>query len=293
MPNRYFEKFPLTTYANAQVVDITKRSALLERVSANPYVFYPYDIGTSERPDQLAARYYNDPYNSWILYVANKIVDPYYEWYLTEDEINEFIEKKYGSLHSAQSKTMHYKNAWFDQQEMITPSEFQSLPIAMQKYWEPNYGAGSSIINYTRKEIDWMVNTNKLVSYSVESTKTFIVDEICEIVFDASNVGRGQVAGISNGNLIIQHVSGTFYPSEVAAINPNSHIRGLESEASTKFNSVSIIANNIPDAEIVYWTPVSYYDFEVERNEYNRSIRVVDFDLKEVMADNLRELMKE
>ena len=60
MPERYFEKFPVITYSNNQVVDITKRVTLLDRVSESPYVFYPYDISNAERADHFSHRYYED-----------------------------------------------------------------------------------------------------------------------------------------------------------------------------------------------------------------------------------------
>lgn len=91
--DRYFDKFPVINYSNNTIVDITKRVALLDKVSRNPYVFYPYDIVSDERADQLSSRYYEDSYKSWLLYLSNKITDPYYEWYLTEKEFLEFIEK--------------------------------------------------------------------------------------------------------------------------------------------------------------------------------------------------------
>ena len=82
MADRYFDKFPLVYYSNNFVVDITRRVALLESVSTNPYAFYPYDIEDNERADQFCSRYYDDAYKSWVIYLGNKIADPYYEWYL-------------------------------------------------------------------------------------------------------------------------------------------------------------------------------------------------------------------
>jgi len=107
--DRYFDKFPIISYANNQVVDITKRVAMLEKVSRNPYAFYPYDIVGDERADQLSSRYYEDSYKSWLLYITNKITDPYYEWYLTEREFLEFLEKKYGSIYTSSIKRIRSK----------------------------------------------------------------------------------------------------------------------------------------------------------------------------------------
>ena len=38
---------------------------------------------------------------------------------------------------------------------------------------------------------------------------------------------------------------------------------------------------------------VSYYDYENENNEYNKTIRVMEKDLREVAVENLKDLMKE
>jgi hypothetical protein len=108
--NRYFDKYPLINYANNLVIDITKRVTLVDKVTKNPYIFYPYDISNSEREDQLSARYYGDPYKSWILYLSNNITDPYYEWYLSDEEFNEFIISKYGSIENSMQKIKFYRN---------------------------------------------------------------------------------------------------------------------------------------------------------------------------------------
>ena len=65
--NRYFENFPTIEYANTQVVDITKRVAVMDSVLGQPYAFHTYEIAQFERPDQFSNRYYNDSFKSWIL----------------------------------------------------------------------------------------------------------------------------------------------------------------------------------------------------------------------------------
>lgn len=295
MAERYFEKFPIITYSNNSVVDITKRVALLERVSQNPYVFYPYDISDNERPDQLSTRYYDDPYKSWLVYIANKIIDPYYEWYLSNDEFNEFIEKKYGSIESAQQKITYYKNNWKGQ-EPISYSAFNVLSAGQKKYWEPMYGATAQILAYKRKEENWISNTNKIVNYTVSSTSNFTTNEICNIFFDTGMTGKGQVAGVfsnSTANYVsLHHLSGTYYTSDTVSITAGSYIYGNESGSNVSFTAVYSAANTIPEEETSYWTPVSYYDYEFDKNEYNKSVRVLDSSLSYTATQNLKDLMK-
>ena len=94
----YFKNFNTIQYGNNSVVDITERVVVLNNVGKNPYVYYPLDITDGARSDQIADASYNDPYSSWVLYLSNDIVDPYYEWYLTQDQFNNFIITKYGSI---------------------------------------------------------------------------------------------------------------------------------------------------------------------------------------------------
>lgn len=298
MGDRYFDKFPTITYSNTKVVDITLRTAILNKVNENPYVYYPYEIDSNERADQLSARYYEDQYKSWMIYISNKIVDPYYEWYMGEVEFVDFIEKKYGSYYDAQTKIKYYRNNW-SETENITISRFDSLSPGEQRYFEPVIGSGSKIISYRRKQIDWFHNTNKTLAYKVANTR-FIENEICKIYFDDYNIGKGQVVSVSldaantaNNTVYVQHVSGTHYTSNTVAITAKSYIYGKESQVNTHFSDVIVMANNIPADEEAYWYPVTYLEYETERNEYNKTISILDSNLKEVMVENLKDLMAE
>lgn len=292
MPEKYFEKFPTITYRNNEVVDITKRVALLERISGNPYVFYPYDIISNERADQLSARYYDDSYRSWLLYIANKITDPYYEWYMHENEFYDFMVKKYGSYYDSQQKIKFYRNNW-QNAENIDVSTYNALTVGQKNYWEPVLGYANRIDGYKRKQVDWESNTNKVIKYTVSNSNNFIMDEIVTVVFDQNNTGKGQVLATSNSQVFLQHVSGQFYVSNTVSILPSSYLYGDESNANIVFTDVLAVANNIAEEELVYWTPVTYFDYENEKNEFNKTIRVIDSNLKQVAADNLEALMKE
>ena len=291
MVERYFEKFPTAQYSNTTVVDITKRTVMLDKVYNNPFVFYPYEINSYERADQLSDNYYKDPFQSWIIYFANRITDPYYEWYLQEDEFLEFLSNKYGSYETSIQKVKNYRNDWVGK-ENIEVSFYNALPPDNKKYWEPVFGTNNKIVSYTRVKQDWVTSTNKIISYAVSNT-SFTKDEIVNIVFDNSNSGKGQVAGYSNNYLYVQHLSGTYYTSNTVSITANSYIYGTESNVNTIFTSVSTISDNIPQSEEVYWKAVSYYEYEDERNQYNKTVRVLDKNFSQTISNNLRDLMQE
>jgi len=298
MAEKYFEKFPLITYSNNQAVDITKRVALLERVSTNPYVFYPYEIQSNERADQLSERYYKDSYRSWALYITNKIVDPYYEWYLSENEFNEFIVGKYQSIALAQQKIKYYRNNWEETDEKeISVSEYNSLTYEAKTYFEPIFGISSQVEKYKRKQLDWKLKTNFICRYIVNATpeifNRFKEDEIVKIVYDPFNSGNGQLVAATSNSVVLNHMRGNFAVTNTVSVTNTSYLYGTESGANLSFIGFYSLANNLTEDVLSYWTGVSYYDYENERNEYNKTIRVLDSSFKQIIADNLKDLMKE
>ena len=295
MVDRYFDKFPLIRYgnstSNAVAVDITKRVVVDSVVYNNPYLFYPYDLTEYERPDQFSHRYYTDAYKSWILYLSNKIVDPYYDWYLQQNEFDELIIKKYGSYELAVNKIKFYRNDWADKGN-IDVNYYDSLTATQQDYWQPIYGFNNAINGYTRKQVDWVISTNKMYSYTVNNPSSFITDEICKVVFDNNNTGNGQVVSVSGNTLILQHTSGVMVGNNTLVIsNTASYIYGTQSQTNTGFSTANLLTNNLSADEEVYWSPVTYYQFEYEKNEYNKSLRILDNRYSSVIVSNLKKLL--
>jgi hypothetical protein len=287
MAEKYFSKFPKIDYSNNFVVDITRRVVLTNKFSTNPYSFYPYDITSEERPDQFSFRYYGDQFQSWLLYITNDITDPYYEWYLTPSQLEDLIEKKYGSIYTAQQKIKYYKNNW-ENVENISVEEYNALTDARKYYWDPAYGSGSNVSSYKRKPLDLNATTNKVISYTLSNT-SFITDEICKVVYNSNEVGYGQVAAAANSTLFLQHVYGSYFSNVVGTC----YVYGTESGINATFTAVSANnANNISEDEMVYWTPITYYDYEYEKNEYNKSIKVMDKQYAQQASDNLKNLLK-
>lgn len=292
----YFSNFPTISYKGVQALDITERVVFLNNALKNPYLFYPYDISDDERADQFSNRYYKDSYKSWILYLGNQFLDPYFDWYIPQDVFADFLDTKYKSASNncnisgyqlSQQKIKYYQNNWY-QAENISPSGFDALPGTLIKYWEPIYGYNNNAIAYSRKQVDQIITTNSIVSYSIQN-EGFIKDEICNIVFDNNNVGQGQVASVANNVLYVQHTSGTT----VANITNNvSYIYGQETQTNTYFYSANVVAKNLLPEEEIYWSPVYYFDYETNKNESNKTIKVLNSAYSANVANALKNSLK-
>lgn len=290
MPDRYFDKFPLINYSNNSVVNIMERAVLLNSVVKNPYIYYPLDINNEIRPDTIAGKVYNDPYKTWVLYMTNNIIDPYYQWYLNPDDFNEFLKIKYsiGVVDILKQKTAYYRNNWYTGSD-ISVSAFNALANTEHIYWEPVYGTTDIPQSYARKQVDWTINTNQIVTYTVSTTKSFITNEILKVVFADHSVGNGQVVIANSSQVTIQHTTGYTVNSASGAYI--GYIYGTESHSNVTFSNTMLVSSNIPLDEQVYWSPVSIYDMEAEKNEYNKSIKVLDSRYQPQLSNELKKLL--
>lgn len=291
MAERYFEKFPVITYSNTAVRNITERAVALNSVYNSPMLYYPYDVQEGERPDNIADRYYNDEYSAWILNLTNKLVDPYYDWYMDQTTFNDFVVKKYGSYINATSKVKYYRNNWYSYPDPISEIQFNAIDSTLKKFYEPVYSDiyySTTPLGYKRKQIDWKRNTNKIVSYNVNGTG-YTLDEIISVYDGTTFLGSGQVCGRTSSSLVIQHTSG--YVTTDTGVGPFTVV-GRESNVTKTYTDATLIFDNISSVELTYWDPVYYYDYENEINERNKTIQVLKNQYSGQIAKELKGLLK-
>jgi hypothetical protein len=289
MAEKYFEKFPIIRYNGIPIRNITERATVLNSVYNSPVFYYSYDIQQGEHPDEIADRYYQDEYMGWVLHITNKVVDPYYDWYLDQATFDDFIIKKYGSLKNATTKIKYYRNNWYANEGTISVSAFDNLYPTVKRFYEPIYADvlfSTTPLAYRRKQIDWKLTTNAIVQYTVNGS-SFIKDEIVDVYNNTTIIGSGQVCGKSSSLLIIQHTSGNV--TENGALH---YVMGRESQTKILYTNATLITNNIPANESTYWSPVYYYDYETEINEKNKSIQVLKKQYSGQIAGELKALLK-
>lgn len=283
MSDFYFEKLPIIEYQDVQVRDISRNVRISNDIMKSPNLFYPYELKAGVRADVLASTYYDDSYLDWMIYHTNGIVDPYYGWYLDERDFQDFIEKKYGSFEAANKYIKNYRVDWTDDTEISVSFYRNNLSDRLRKYYIPNFGYSSTILGYTRKREDWTVNTNKIYNLIVtmSGNTSFQKDEIVSF---AAN-GQGQIISCNSSVVSIHHVSGN--------IVANSNIVGDISKANASVTDVDLVSDNIPDDEYVYWKPVTWFEWELERNESKKHVYLLDANYSLDVSEGFRKKMKE
>lgn len=287
----YFEKFPIINYNNYNAVDIISNAKLVDRFLNNPYVYYPYELSNDQRPDVLSSQYYDDPYYSWLIYYGNKIVDPYHDWNLPDDDFLNYIRGKYGSVEIAQKKVAFYRTNWYSDDRQITPSVFDNTILPSQKkYWERKFNEDVGILlYYYRKPYDITVNTNRIVKYTTVNIGTFTSGDLVDIRRNSQNIGTAEILNVTNNTVTFKNlylVEGDLQVGDILRHDTNTSITAtLVSHINTRIN--------IPIDEFSYWEPVSYFDYENELNTSKKTIKLIDNRLSLTLSEALSDAMSE
>lgn len=259
--SKYFDRFPLADYNGKPVRNILTKVDLSDQTKADIYGYFEYTLQEGlVRPDILATNYYGNPEFDWLFYLVNQVVDPYYSFYLEEDNFNSYITKKYGSQSAAESKIVFYRNNWYLLDDStITTSTYESLSPTLQQYYKPVLNNSGYVASYERIKQDWTRSTNRVVELTVQSVEGFNVDDI---VVQASTQARATIAFIDSANniLTVKHIDGSFAQGTFY---------------DTTITNVNLIATAISDTETAFWEPVTALDYEREENEKKKDIFVL------------------
>ncbi len=107
----YFKKFPTIEYTldgnTRRIVNILT-AVLPRRLNVDKtYLYQKYIIPSGERPESTAENLYRDPNLWWTFFVINGLVNPYTDWRMADEELEEYCRRKYGE---DVNKIHHYTN---------------------------------------------------------------------------------------------------------------------------------------------------------------------------------------
>jgi len=95
-----FEKFNLIQYSLTHdgkkltdyiLTDLTTRT----RLRADENILVKFRLRAGDTPESVSQELYNTPYYHWVVMNVNNIFDVHNEWYLADDQLYEYCQKKY------------------------------------------------------------------------------------------------------------------------------------------------------------------------------------------------------
>ena len=98
----YFSNFPVTSIITnindmtiVQARNIMVRAKFSNYIKDNDSLFEDYLISDGERPETLAHKVYGRSDLHWMILLFNEIIDPYYDWPLSQKELDNQLNYKY------------------------------------------------------------------------------------------------------------------------------------------------------------------------------------------------------
>jgi len=283
--HQYFRKFPLIAYNGEPAVNILRRVDFNNKVKDFYTAFYETEIKDGERIETIAYDYYDDVDLDWLIYHTNDIIDPYHDVPLEDSVFLQHIKNKYGSIEKAQAKTFVYRNNYRGDISVLSYDGYNALPTNHKKYYDPVSNV-SGVRGYQRKKEEMYASTNMNISYSFSSevANTFDIDELVRFSDSVATVSAANTSAV-----ILKHVSGDW-----STMTTNFDVTGDDSKQTINFDhsTYTLLQNVIPADEQVYFSPYSYFDLELEKNELKRNIYLVDDSYTVTLNDQLDNLMK-
>jgi hypothetical protein len=286
---KYFSKLPTVTYNGKAARNILSRARLSDETKNNSYTFYPYTVQDEDRVDILSHMYYDNSDYMWMIWMANDVIDPYYDMPLSTNDFDSYIIKKYGSVLEAQQRIQYWRNDWSFDESILTSAQYEALYVGdnvngqyvnLKKYYDPQLDIFLKVSGYTRKQVDWISNTNRMSTFAITPTSgQFVVGE--RVQRNADNYGF--IANVTSTMMTIQHIEGTF-------ANGNT-LTASKSGAVATISSVPYTVVNIPPEEEGFWSPITAYQWEEETNGYKKEIRLINNSYKQGIEEELKRVM--
>ena len=285
MADNFFKHYPTISYSNNTVKNLLAKVVFQKDNDVNYYTYNPYTIVEGDRADTLAYLYYGDPGYDWVIYYANMVVDPYFDWPLDTRSFRRFVESKYGSLSDARSKIKFFRSNYIADDTVLSVAAYSALSELQKSFWSPIIGINNSVNSYARKREDKTYVTNQTLSLNISTIGSveYVVGEQVKQSSGSVLVATGNLKFSNSSVAVIDNIQGSF----TTAYN----LVGITSKANSTVSSVTTLSNSIDPTILNYFVPVTYYEYEEEINEQRKNIRLLDSIHVTRIEEKLKELL--
>ena len=109
LPSIYYDIKGTSPAYYTRAVNIMVAKKIRDAVAADIATMYTYRIEDGDRPDTIASMYYGSASYTWLIFLMNRITDPYFDWPLTIHAFETYMAAKYGSLENSQTAVHEYQ----------------------------------------------------------------------------------------------------------------------------------------------------------------------------------------
>lgn len=132
----YFQYFPKIDFLGRQIIDLTKRATFLRDIKDDYRLVGMYKVKSGETPWGLAHDFYGSEEYDWIIFGLNDIVNPLFDWCISQVELDKLIELKYPG------------ESRYDIHHYVFEDRIYYEPVIFEERWSPEteYRIGQIVI---------------------------------------------------------------------------------------------------------------------------------------------------
>ena len=145
----YFQKFPQTFYTldNAETLQIIQnlllRGVFNQQIKDNFAIFDEYDVRDLETPEIVAYKFYGSSNLHWVILHINEILDPRFDWPLSQLNLRNYVEAKYENSEGVH----HYEN---DSEKIVNGNVLITTTVSSNNF--SSFNVGDVIVNVNNDE---------------------------------------------------------------------------------------------------------------------------------------------
>lgn len=290
----YFREFPKLFYSTSlgiknfkSVTNIFANVKFLREVLLNSDLYYNYDVKDEEKPEDIAYKLYNDSEKHWIILIANNIVDPQYDWVMSENQFQNYINKKYSSLNVQLPTTDGYLSNYILNEVVYQGDSLSDSSMTGQV---ASFDTANKVLQI------------KFPTQNIANTET---------ISGVTSLEKHKILSVTSNDDGFNWASNTIAYYTVTETKYNSYDKTrttTQYNISTydyNFSSDSVIFRTLgttntstllEDGTTLYMettvTQKNYYDLEVQENEAKRTIKIPRREFVSSIEQQFKQLMR-
>ena len=163
---QYFNQLPKiieydTNGVGRVFTNLLNRVSIIPELLKNPLVYYQYTTQDGDTPEIIAAKYYGDSYRYWIVLFANELLDPQWNWPLSNKVFEEYVTKKYPDIqttvevhHREKILTQYDSGTNTETVNRVKISEFDYNQLVESNYYK-SLPTGDVSVEITKREVTY------------------------------------------------------------------------------------------------------------------------------------------
>ena len=193
LPNLYYNIRNSPTDPKVLVgKNLWRRAELLREYKSSMTIFNEYIIKEGEKPEDIAIKFYKNPFYNWTILVINDITNFYEQWPRSTRQLNEYVYAKYDNPMA----TKHYVTTEVkDANDNVIVPAGKIVPSSFQvAYWNGSVTVTANpvvSVTYYNHEADLNAKKEKIQivkpSYIVDFVKVYKKNQIKGCRISAGN----------------------------------------------------------------------------------------------------------